>query len=141
MANKKHFAAAMIAAGAILAAGAVTAQDKPQEEYVLRVDNGKIMVSRGGDFVNAQTGEALVAGNRVTVCEGAAATIVYNNGCSIQYTLPGCYIVQRDCIPAALPLGSTRPAWGSLAALGGLAAIAGIILANGDDTPAPPISR
>ena len=143
MAIKKHITAAMIAASSILAAGAVVAQDRPaQEDYILRVDNGKIMVSRGGEFTDARTGEALAAGNRVTVCEGASATIDYGNGCSVQYTTPGCYIVQRDCAKAAVvPWGSTRPALGSLAALGGLAAIAGVILANADDVPAPPISR
>ena len=142
MGIKHNITVALIAAGSLLSAGAVVAQDAPQQEYVLRVDNGKIMVSRGGDFVDAQTGEALVAGNRITVCEGATATVVYGDGCSIQYTMPGCYIVQRDCArAAAVPWGSTRPAWGSLAVLGGLAALGGVILANADDVPPPPISR
>lgn len=130
-----------LALGAVQQVSAQGAQDRP--EYVVRVDTGKVMGSQGGAFSVLQTGQVLREGDRIMLCEGARATIDYGDGCVVEYTLPGCYVVEPPCSVAALPYGGLRAA-GILAGIGTLVAvIIGTGGRNGGGNPplTPPISR
>jgi hypothetical protein len=59
----------------------------------LRVQ-GDVMVASTGEFVRATDNQALVAGERIMVGEGAVATVRYGSDCSRTYDQPGVYTVQ-----------------------------------------------
>ena len=44
---------------------------------------GSVMFSHGGQFVPADKGQALPAGDRVMVAEGGSAMFVFNDGCKM----------------------------------------------------------
>ena len=121
---------------ALSAAVTASAQDTTP---TLRVDQGAIMTSQGGEFANAQSGQPLVAGSRLMVTEQAAATLTYGNGCSRTYTAPGVYVVQAECVKPA----ATGTDWAGAAKIAGGVVVTAAILASMDkqDYVAPPVSR
>ncbi len=129
------FTAASLALGMAFAANA---QDGAP---TLQVQGGNVMTSQGGDFVAAQSGKALVTGERIMVTEGATARVVYANGCVRELTEPGVYSVEGTCVPVAGRGTRTGVDWGGAATITGLAVLASAVLANMDDVDALPISR
>jgi hypothetical protein len=132
-----RFTTLFIAASlALSTAATASAQDT---SATLRVDQGTIMTSQGGEFANAATGQALVAGSRLMVTEQSAATGTYDKGCTRSYTAPGVYVVQADCTKAA----AAGTDWAGAAKIVGGVVVTAAILHNMDqqDYVAPPVSR
>jgi len=132
-----RFAALFIAASlALSTAATASAQDTTA---TLRVDQGTIMTSQGGEFANAVTGQALVAGSRLMVTEQSAATVTYDKGCVRTYTAPGVYTVEANCTKAAV-VGTD---WAGAAKIAGGVVVTAAILHSMDqeDYVAPPVSR
>ena len=132
-----------------LAAFAVHAQEAapaaeaaPVADIQLGVDSGSVLVSSGGEFIQAAPGQILAPGHRVLVSEGAAATLTYANGCQKALASAGVYIVNDDCDLASTTPGSSNA--GVIAGVpGGVALIAaapggGGGSARGQPTPPPP---
>ena len=69
--------------------------------------------------------------------EGSAATVLYDNDCRREYTVPGVYVVEGTCRMAAVVAGTD---WASAAKIAGGVAIGAAILANMDET-SPAVSR
>ena len=63
---------ALLVAGTSLAASSVAS---------LNVSNGSVLVNQGKQFVTAQPGQILAAGDRVMVMEGGNAAVKYADGC------------------------------------------------------------
>ena len=125
-------------AGLLLAVSANAAEGDAR----LRVDQGKVMVSQGGDFT-AVTGEGAVGpGYRIMLTEGATATVLYDQGCQRQYTVPGVYPFEEGCPKAALAQPGDRMVnWTMVSAIGIGAVVAGAALSGGSDNDNPPVSR
>ena len=123
---------------ALSAAATASAQDA---SATLRVDRGTIMTSQGGEFANAQTGQALVPGSRLMVTEQSAATVTYAKGCTRSYTAPGVYVVEANCNKAA---GATGTDWAGAAKITGGVLVTAALLHNMDQADyvaPPPVSR
>lgn len=106
---------------ALTASAAASAADGA---VTLRVDRGNVMTSEGGEFVSAQSGKLLVAGERLMVSEGSVATVVYDNDCTREYNTPGVYAVEQGCAKGALVAGTTTSATAKGVDLVGAAGIA-----------------
>lgn len=128
----------MVACSALLA-GSVYAQ-QAQENITLRVKNGMVMTSAGGEFVTAQSGQALVGGEKLSVSGGTYAQVVYDRGtadtsddCVIEFKNSGVYEVPGDCKPAgSWEAGSNGVnKW----IVAGVAVGLGLELGNGNNTP------
>lgn len=128
------FASLLVAASFALTAS-VAASAAEEATATLRVDRGNVMASQGGEFATAQTGQALVAGERLMVSEDSAATVAYGNDCTRTYTAPGVYVVEKDCKKAV------AVDWAGAAKIVGGSAVGIAILANMEETDAPPVSR
>ncbi len=122
------------------------AQDSRDAVATLRVDAGPIMASTGGEFATVNTGKPLVEGERLMVADGGIATVRYDNGCTRQYAEPGVYVIQEDCVPAAIAAGGVD--WRGAALISAGVGVGAAILANQDDSPGPgpapeppPVSR
>lgn len=94
-----------LAASCALLAGSVCAQS--QENVTLRIKNGSVMTSNGGEFVTAQSGQGLVRGEKLSVSNATYAQAVYDRGtedtrddCIIEFKAAGVYEVPGDCKPA-----------------------------------------
>ena len=129
------FAAVLFAASAAFAAPAF-AQDSA---ITLRVDSGSVMTSAGGEFQAANTGKTLVAGERLMVNAGAAATAVYDGGCTVSFSEPGTYAVPATCTVSTSPARSGNGA-GAAVIVG--AAVLGAVAIDqmGDKEDVAPIS-
>lgn len=143
-------ASLILAASFVLTASA--AASAADGDVTLRVDRGGVMTSQGGEFASAQTGKALVEGDRLMVTEGSTATLFYDNDCRREYTVPGVYVVEGTCRMAAVVAGtagdagagagtSTGTAWGSAAAIAAGVAVGAALLENMEQVPGPPVSR
>ncbi|MCO5054659.1 hypothetical protein [Thermomonas sp.] len=128
----------MVACSALLA-GSVYAQ-QAQENITLRIKNGAVMTSNGGEFVTAQSGQGLVRGEKLSVSNATYAQAVYDRGtedtrddCIIEFKAAGVYEVPGDCKPAG--------AWQANAGgvnmwiVAGVAVGLGLELGNGNNTP------
>lgn len=134
---------ALLTAALGLAPFAAIAQDSaPAQAIELGVEQGQVLVSTGGEFVQAAPGQSVAPGDRIMLTEGAAATLGYANGCSKAMREPGVYTVSPDC--AAGGSEGTGPSGGMIAAIAGgvavIAAAAGGGGGGGNDRP-PPVSR
>jgi hypothetical protein len=106
----------------------VFAQDVPAKAAVatVQVDGGVIMVSDGGAFTSATTGEQVAAGNRIMVSKDSAVSVVYSDGCKQSYTKPGVYPIVAQCKPAA-SVGNAGEGWNAAAVAIGVAGAGGVI--------------
>lgn len=57
--------------------------------------NGVVLVSEGGRFSTAAEGGGLIVGSRLLTMEGAAATVVYGDGCQLEVA-PNTMVVFRE---------------------------------------------
>lgn len=133
----KTLAILLMASGLALA-GSAAAQS--QENITLRVNSGSVMVSSGGEFVSAQSGQAVSQGQRMSVSADSHAQVVYDRGttdtrddCVIEFKQAGVYEVPGDCKPAgAWQAGNDGVSrW----ILIGTAVAAGAMINSGDDVP------
>lgn len=129
---------ALFIAGSLALSTAATASAQ-DTAATLRVDQGTIMTSQGGEFANAQTGQALVPGSRLMVTEQSAATVTYDKGCTRTYTAPGVYVIEANCTKA----GAVGTDWAGAATIVGGVAVGAAVLHNMDqaDYVAQPVSR
>lgn len=156
--------ATALAVALLVAPLAVMAQDSATETAIgLTVENGSVLVSAGGEFVQATPGQVLQAGQRVLVAEGASASLTYGGGCQTPLSQPGVYTVSATCNVAGTPTGESAatgsttaatsgPATGAGATtgtaigtgtivagvIGGVAVIAALAGGGGSDDPPPP---
>ena len=135
----KFFALLLTAsAGLMMTASVVAAEGDAQ----LRVDQGKVMLSQGGDFAAVNGSSKVGSGDRIMVTEGAAATVLYSEGCQREYTVPGVYPFAQGCPKAAVAQPGDRMVnWTMVSALGVGAVLAGAALSGGSDNDNPPVSR
>lgn len=109
----------------------------------LRVDQGSVMTSDGGEFASASTGSALTVGERLMVTEGSAATVVYSNQCSRAYNTPGVYVVEdgSKCVPAAVAGEGVKDSTVATVVAVGMV-LAPLLIDNDSNKPSPPpVSR
>lgn len=107
----------------------VFAQDAaPAKEMVatVQVDGGVVMVSDGGAFTSATTGEQVAAGSRIMVSKDSAVSVVYSDGCKQSYTKAGVYAVDAQCTRAAA-VADAGEGWKGATAIVGAVGAAGVI--------------
>ncbi len=95
----------LLAASTLAFAGMAGAQS--QDNITLRIKNGSVMTSNGGEFVTAQSGQGLASGEKLSVSADSHAQAVYDRGtedtsddCVIEFKAAGVYEVPGDCKPA-----------------------------------------
>jgi len=115
----------LFAGSLITAVFSVCAQEPADDLATLRVERGAAMTSSGGDFVTANTGEAVVEGERLMVSENSVVTVVYSNDCERRYDTPGVYRIEPDCDRAVV----SGMGWKGTAIIGAVA-VAAVVLAN-----------
>ena len=136
----KFFALLLTAsAGLMMTASVVAAEGDAQ----LRVDQGKVMLSQGGDFAAVNGSSKVGSGDRIMVTEGAAATVLYSEGCQREYIVPGVYPFEQGCPKVAVTQPGDRMVnWTMVSAIGVGAVLAGAALSGGSDNDnPPPVSR
>ena len=67
-------------AAAFLMAGSAFANDSVA---TLSAQEGTVLVNQGEEFITAAEGQALQAGDRVMLMEGASATLTFADGCTL----------------------------------------------------------
>ena len=67
-------------AAAVLLAGSAVAADSVA---TLTAQEGTVLVNQGEEFITAAEGQALQAGDRVMLMEGASATLTFADGCAL----------------------------------------------------------
>jgi hypothetical protein len=148
MTRKLKFIAALVACGIALptiAQEQVRADEKP-DSIVLETKVGSVMGSTGGEYVTLDQGKVLEEGQSLMLNDGAEATVAYyyyfDDGkrfrkCVEKYEGPNTYVIDDSCKKLAyLPSGSAAKA---VAVIAG-AALLGVAIGGGDDTPPGPIS-
>lgn len=131
MSKSLAFAASVVA---LAISGVAAAQDVAP---ALQIQAGQVMTSTGGEFVTAQSGQALVVGQRVMVAEDSSARIVYPNGCVVALANEGVFVVAptATCDAAIAARSAGGLAGGrtatTLATIGGVAAAAALLGAIG----------
>jgi len=103
----------------------------------LGIDSGSVLVSTGGEFSQAASGQALAPGHRVLVAEGGSARMAYAGGCQKALSTPGVYTVTPDCVAAGGPRVDGRVLAGIVGGVAVIAAAAG----GGGGGGSPPVSR
>ncbi|MGY0611531.1 MULTISPECIES: hypothetical protein [unclassified Luteimonas] len=140
----RHIVAVLSFTTLALAAFAAPAQDAPETAVpaadpgiLLGVESGSVLVSSGGEFTQAASGQVLAPGQRVLVSEGGSASLGYANGCKKTMSTPGVYTVAADCVA-----DSSRGVDGRVIAgiVGGVAVIAAAA-GGGGGGGSPPVSR
>ena len=117
-----------------------TAAAAAEPDATLTVDSGAVMTSQGGDFLPAQSGQALNTGDRLMVTEKSVATVRYDNDCQRQYSVPGVYVVEKDCTKA-VGAADDSTNWTMISAIAiGAAVVAATVSGGGDDNDTP-VSR
>lgn len=108
----------------------VLAQDAPAKAAVatVQIDGGVVMVSDGGPFTSATSGEQVVAGSRIMISKDSSAKLVYSDGCMQSYTKAGVYAVNEQCKAAAAigTAGNAGNGWTTAAVVIGAAGAAGV---------------
>ena len=93
---------------ATLLAGSAFAADSVA---TLSAQEGTVLVNQGEEFVTAAESQALMAGDRVMVMEGASATITYADGCALPL-IAGTLVelpAQSPCTGAVVSLQQVGP--------------------------------
>jgi len=122
----------------VVAPLAAQAQDPASAPIGLQVDGGSVLVSTGGEFVQATPGQVIQPGHRVMLSEGAKASLAYGNGCQKALSEPGVYTVSAECDVASTRRSVSN---GTVVAgvVGGVAVIAAAAGGGGSDSS--PVSR
>lgn len=137
----------VLAAPAMAAQSSSSSTDQRTEKdeiATLNVDSGVIMISNGGPFVSAATGQRLFEDTRVMVSTDSKAVIDFDNGCDQTFEDPGVYNLDKNCKAVAWWGGTTGAA---IAAAISFGVVGTYILTNRDDghtilpPPPPPVSR
>ena len=117
-------ASALIASVLSLAMAPAFAQDNDNDTPVLTY-SGEVMVSSGGEYATATSGQTVQEGQSFMVHAGSAATLTYDDNCKINYVEPGTYVVPDDCDPALAYVTTGGSTAGTVA--GSAALTAGIV--------------
>jgi type V secretory pathway adhesin AidA len=109
--------------------------------------NGSVMVNQGKQFVSAQKGQALAAGDRVMVMQDGSAVVRFDDGCDVTIdggsvaVLPavstcagGKMEVSRLAGDASSTVAAANSA-GTWALIGGAALAVGLMIDGGDVSP------
>lgn len=130
--------AILLATSSLLLAGVASAQS--QENITLRIKNGSVMTSGGGEFVTAQSGQALTQGEKLSVSNDTHAQAVYDRGtadtgddCVIEFKAAGVYEVPGDCKPAGAWQANSNGV--NLWIVGAVAVGLGVELGSSSNTP------
>lgn len=129
-------ASLLIASTLLVAAPALAAED--DAVATLRVQSGDVKVSTGGDFGLVNTGVRFHGGNRLMLAEGARAVVRYDNDCEEEYTKPGVYTIDDECLVGPLPAGAD---WVGASSIASGALVGAALLNSMDKKPGPPASR
>lgn len=131
-------ATVLLAAAAAFSAPAF-AQDNGS--ITLQVDSGSAMTSiNDGDFVSANSGQALSVNDKVMVADGSKFTLRYGNGCTKTITGPATYIVPSSCTGAGWTNEGGVNVWNAAIIVG--AGVIGAVLIDqmGDNVAPGPLS-
>lgn len=131
--------AIFLAASSLAFAGAVGAQS--QEHLTLRIKAGSAMVSNGGDFAPAQSGQAVSPGDKLSIDADTDVQAVYDRGtadtgddCVIEFKgKPGVYVVPRDCKPAGAWVAGSNGV--NIWTVGAVAVLLGATLGDSHEEP------
>ena len=128
------FASLLVAVS--FALGVAAAASAAETTATLSVDSGTVMSSQGGDFAPAQSGQALASGDRLMVTEKSSATLRYADDCVRRYSVPGVYVVEKDCKKLAVA-DDDMTNWTMISAVAIGAAVVAATVSGGsdDDTP------
>lgn len=98
------FAALIALTGAATASAATPAA-------VLASAEGQVLVNQGKEFVSATAGQALVAGDRVMVMQGATASLRFADGCLLPLTQSSLVVVQNlsSCAGGDVQIAELKP--------------------------------
>ena len=112
----------------------------------LSAANGSVMVNQGKQFVSAQAGQALAAGDRVMVMQDGSAVLRFDDGCDVTInggsvaTVPsvstcagGNMEVSRIAGDATSTVAASSA--GTWALVGGAALAVGLMVEGGDVSP------
>lgn len=105
--------------------------------------SGDVLVSHGGEYTNAQNGEALQAGDKIMVMDNSKATVSYGGECSVALSSGsvmtvaasgGCANTSVSRVPAATEAALSKNSNTGIIILAGVAlVVAAVLIANGDD--------
>lgn len=131
--------AIILAASSLALAGAASAQS--QDNVTLRINAGSAMVSNGGDFVSAQSGQAVSPGDKLSLNADTVVQAVYDRGtadtsddCIIEFKgKPGVYVVPGDCKPAGAWVAGTNGV--NIWTVGAAAVLLGATLGDSHNEP------
>ncbi|MCL6618312.1 hypothetical protein [Thermomonas hydrothermalis] len=133
----RKFVAPLFAFAVAVSAPAFAQQQN--DSIVLQLNAGSAMTSRGGDFMTANSGQPVAAGDKVMVNAGSAVTLVYKNGCKMELRQPGVYTVPADCKVAGWA-NNGGVSGANAAIIAGVAALGAAVLTNEKDAPVGPLS-
>jgi len=132
----RKIASVLVLAAAVAVPAFAQSQD---DSIVIQINAGSAMTSTGGDFTTAFSGQPVEAGWKVMIPQGAAATLVYKNGCKMELRQPGVYTIPRDCKVAGWADGG-RASGMNAAIVAGAAALGAAVLLNEKDEKVGPLS-
>jgi hypothetical protein len=113
----------------------------------LSAANGSVMVNQGKQFVSAQAGQALAAGDRVMVMQDGNAVVRFDDGCDVTInggsvaTVPAVSTCAGGKMEVSRLAGDTSStvagssSTGTWALVGGTALAVGLMLEGGDVSP------
>ena len=148
----KHYSIAF--ACLALACGGGSAAYAAETAATLTAARGDVMINQGVEFVPAQVGNLLVAGDRVMAARDSAAEVTFNDGCKLKVqpgtvvTIPpsstcnGCVALVENTNPGqAGPLGGSVGGGAPLVLVIAGLGVAGYVVAhNANASSNPPLS-
>lgn len=136
-------AAALLVAALLPSVSFAQAADAANGSATLRVDSGQILVSDGGPFTTAETGNVLQSGSRVMLTDGASATLFFDEDCNQPLSGAGIHVVARQCVEPVAKAGTSQVKWGTVALVAGGVGLAAALVSGGggDNDRPPPVSR